>query len=253
MSDGNWFGWIGILIGILGIAVGLFFGLRARKRRELVYSINPVYTRIVRSKEATALKVSYRDEPLGDVDVTALQLAIWNAGNMSIKPDHIRKKIVVAIKPQVRVLEASVRNATPHTGFKLRDTAESRATGRIPVSWKIFERNEGASIQLLYLGTSKVDIFLEGLIEGQGHPKEKATSSSYRSPKEQRAVLKIACLAAIFFFIILLTTTVLKFVFKVQGPEDIVTLIFVMSVFGFPLSLTGILSTMRERFPPFGF
>lgn len=253
MSDCTWLGWVGSVIGVIGIAVGLFFGLKARRRRELVYSVNPVYTRIVRSRKATALKVSYRDEPLGDVDVTALQLAIWNAGNISIKPEHIRKKIVVTTKPQVRVLEASVRNATPDTGFKLMDTVESRATGRVPVSWKILERNNEVSLQLLYLGTSNVDIIVEGLIEGQGQVKRQATSSAFRSPKARQKALRNQSLWAIISSIVLLITAVLRFAFKVQGPSDIVTLLFMLSAFSFFFALLGLTSTMRERFPPFGF
>lgn len=253
MSDIGWLGWGGLAIGVIGIAVGLFFGLTARRRRELVYSINPVYTRIVRSRQATDLKVSYRDEPLGDVDVTALQLAIWNAGNISIKPEHIRKEIVMTTKPQVRVLEASIRTGSPDTGFKLSDTIESRAVGRVPVSWEILERNDGVSIQLLYLGTPNVDIIIEGLIEGQGRPKLKATSSSFISPQAHRKALRNQIIWAASSFFVLLVTAVLKFAFKVQGPADIVSLLFIVSAFLLLISLLDLSSKMRERFPPFGF
>ncbi len=106
------FGWVGLLVGLVGIAVGLYFGLISRRRRELLFSVNPVRTKVVTSGQATDLKVLYRDESLGDIDITAVQLAIWNAGYESIKKGHVRKEIVVTTNPQVRILEASVRTGS---------------------------------------------------------------------------------------------------------------------------------------------
>ena len=224
---------IGILVGIFGVAVAVYFGLASRKRRELVFSINPIRTRLVSSGQATDLKVSYQNEPLGNVDITAVQFAIWNAGNESIKTEHIRRDIIVTTNPQVRILEASVRKVSPDTGFNLLDTTDSKAEGKVPLSWEILERNEGASIQLLYLdvplNTSEVDILVEGLIEGQGHPKPKATSSSFKSLEAHRKSLRNQILSAAISFLVLLVTAVLRFAFQMQGPSDIVSLLFVLS------------------------
>lgn len=251
MSDIGWLGWGGLLVGLLGIAVAVYLGLVSRRRRELVFSVNPVRTRIVRSRRATDLKVLYRDEPLGNVDITAVQLALWNAGNESIKTEHVRKEIAVTTKPQVRILEASVRIVSPNTGFNLLDSTESKAKGRVPVSWKILERNEGASIQLLYLGTSKVDILFEGLIEGQGRPKQKVTSSSFRSPQARRKALRNQIIWAAISFFVLLVTAVLQFAIKVQ--QDFIAFLFMLSAFVLFIALLNLSSIMRERFPPFGF
>ena len=84
MSDIGWFGWVGFLIGLLGIAIGIYFGLVSRRRRELVFSVNPVRTKVVTSGQATDLKVLYLDEPLGDIDIAAVQLAVWNAGKKAL-------------------------------------------------------------------------------------------------------------------------------------------------------------------------
>ena len=261
------FGWVGLLFGLVGIAVAIYFGLTSKRRRELVFSVNPVRTRVVTAGQATDLQVLYRDEPLGSIDITAVQLAIWNDGNESIKTEHIReetkqisketghirREIVVTTKPQVRILEASVRTGSPDTGFNLLDSTDSKAKGRVPVSWGILEKNRGASIQLLYLGTPEVDILVEGLIEGQGHAKRIVTSSSFKSPQAHRKSLRGQSLFAAISFLVLLVTAVLKFAFQMQGPGDIISLLFVLSAGSLLIAVLGLASTMRERYPPFGF
>ena len=248
---------IAILVGLFGVAVAIYFGLASRKQRELVFSVNPIRTRVVSSRQATELSVSYQNEPLGNVDITAVQLAIWNAGNESIKAEHIRKEIIVTTNPPVRILEASVRKVSPDTGFNLSDSTDSKAEGRVPLSWEILERNDGASIQLLYLDnpvdTSEVDILIEGLIEGQGRTKRKVTSSSFKSPQEHWKSLRQQSFFVAISFLVLLVTGVLRFAFQVRGPEDAVLLLFDISVFLLFVAVLSLLSTMRERFPPFGF
>ena len=237
---------IAILVGLFGVAAAVYFGLVSRKRRDLVFSVNPIRTRVVSSRQATDLSVSYQNEPLGNVDITAVQLAIWNAGNESIKTEHIRREIIVTTNPRVRILEASVRKVSHDTGFNLPDSTDSKAEGKVPLSWEILERNDGASIQLLYLdnplGTSEVDILIEGLIEGQGRPKRKVTSSSFKSPQEHRKSLRKQSLFAAISFLVLLVTAVLKFAFQVQGPGGIVSLLFVISAFFLFMVVVGLLA-----------
>jgi len=245
------FGWVGILVGLVGIAIGVYFGLISRRRRELLFSVNPVRTKVVTSGQATDLKVLYRDESFGDIDITAVQLAIWNAGYESIKKGHVRKEIVVTTKPQVRILEASVRTGSPDTGFNLLDSTDSKAKGRVPVSWEILEKNEGASIQLLYVGTPEVDILVEGLIEGQGHAKRIVTSSSLKSPQEHYKARRQQSLWVIISLSVSVVTAILKFAINVQW--DLLTMLFVIALFILFLSILSLSSTIRERFPPFWF
>lgn len=245
------FGWVGILVGLVGLAVGLYFGLISRRRRELLFSVNPVRTKVVTSGQATDLKVLYRDESLGDIDITAVQLAIWNAGYESIKKGHVRKEIVVTTNPQVRILEASVRTESPDTGFNLLESTDLKAKGRVPVSWEILEKNEGASIQLLYLGTPDVDISVEGLIEGQGRAKRIVTSSSLKSPQEHRKTRRQQSLWVVISLVFSVVTAILQFAIKVQW--DLLPMFFIISLFILFISSSNLLSTIRERFPPFWF
>ena len=245
------FGWVGLLVGLVGIAVGLYFGLISRRRRKLLFSVNPVRTKVVTSGQATDLKVLYRDESLGDIDITAVQLAIWNAGYESIKKGHVRKEIVVTTNPQVRILEASVRTGSPDTGFNLLDSTDSKAKGRVPVSWEILEKNEGASIQLLYLGTPEVDISVEGLIEGQGHAKRIVTSSSLKSPQEHRKTRRQQSLWVVISLVFSVVTAILQFAIKVQW--DPLLPLLILSLFSLFISSLNLSSTIRERFPPFWF
>jgi len=157
----------------------------------------------------------------------------------------------VTTNPQERILEASVKTGSPDTGFNLLDSTDSKAKGRVPVSWEILEKNEGASIQLLYLGTPEVDISVEGLIEGQGHAKRIVTSSSLKSPQEHRKTRRQQSLWVVISLVASVVIAILQFAIKVQW--DLLPMFFIISLFILFISSSNLLSTIRERFPPFWF
>ena len=247
----SFFGWGGITVGIISTAIAIFFGITSRKHRKLLFSINPIRTKIVTSNQATALKVSYRDESLGNVDITAVQFAIWNAGNEPIKETHIRKPICITTMPKVRILEATLRTATPESKFTVSIPTNPKVKGNAMVKWETLERKEGASIQLLYLGTQDVVISLDGFIEGQGKPKEITTSPNFKSLQEhnktkrnQFILLGVDCL-------VLIITTLLKYAMHIQS--DYLDLFFMFSISLIIFMPLIIISTIRQQFPPFGF
>jgi hypothetical protein len=163
--------WLRISLEILAIIIGLAglaYGLMSREHRELVYAVNPIRTTIVSAEAcSTDFRVSYRGEDLGCEDITSAQVAIWNRGNASIRPENVLKSIVIFTDPEVKILDASVRGYhNVETKFAIVYDKESWERGRIPVSWQILQKNDGDSIQLIYLGTSSVNIYVEGKIEG---------------------------------------------------------------------------------------
>lgn len=247
--------WLGLLVGLIGTAVGVYFGLASRRKRELRFSVNLIRTTVVTSGQATDLKVLYKDEPLGDVDITAVQLAIWNAGKESIEKSDILGETPVTIitNPAVRILEAIVRNQTRErvVRFTLLDSPDSKAEGRLPISWDILERNDGASIQFIYLGNQNVDVLVEGVVKGLVPIKSTTLSSRFKSPQEHIRTRQKQVITVSISFLVLLVTAILRFVVNLQS--DIVIMLFIVAAFCLFATLLALLSNIRERFPPFGF
>ncbi|MBA7698569.1 hypothetical protein ES703_107247 [subsurface metagenome] len=156
--------------------------------RELVYAVNPVRTEVVTMGQATGLQIIHNGVDLGDVDITAAKIAIWNSGKESIRKENILKDIIIKTDPSVPILEVSIvkyyRDADV-TGFSILESKELLGTGKVPLSWRILEKNDGACIQLIYLGSTDVNINVEGLIEGSGEVGSVDTNVEIESPDEQ--------------------------------------------------------------------
>lgn len=162
-----WLGVLGLLVSVAGIVVTAIFDLGSQKQRALVYAVNPVRTTVVAAGQVSQLEVLHNGKRLGNANVVAAQIAIWNAGKESIRRENILQDIVISTTPSVQILEASIKvRSREVTEFTLLDTAETLAEGKTSVSWRILEQNDGASIQLIYSGPENVDIAVGGIIEG---------------------------------------------------------------------------------------
>jgi len=179
---------ISLTVAIIGLVVMIVLFFVSQTSRELVYVVNPVKTSVVTKGQATELKIMHKGVDLGDVDITAAQVAIWNSGEESIRKENILKDIIIRTDPPVPILEVSIvkclRDADI-TGFSILESPKLLETGKLPVSWRILEKNDGASIQLIYLGSTDVHIIVEGLIEDSGEVKSVGTDVSIKSPYEQ--------------------------------------------------------------------
>jgi len=156
-----WIGGIGTVVGI----VSLFLYFSGKQSRHLEFNLNPAKAIVVKAGQASKLAVSYGGSPINS-DITAAQIALWNQGNLSIKPDNILQPIAIVVDG-AQILEATIRkNSRSVTALKL-DSSEVQK-GRLGVSWQILEHGDGALIQVIYTGTPEANVRVEGVIEGQG-------------------------------------------------------------------------------------
>ncbi len=255
----DWFLWGGLLVGLAGITVAVYFGLTSRRRRELRYSINSVRTRVVISGLATKLDILYDGDPLPDHDISAVQLAIWSDGKESIEPPDILggTPITIVTDPPVRILEATIRSQSRPSivGLTLPISAELQARGRIPLAWDILEKNDGASIQLMYLGGPEVQISVEGTIKGGLPPKLTIVSSDFVSPHEHVRTRRknFVYLAISVLAVAILSVFHLAVEIRSVATADLVEMLFQISWVFLVLLIFIIISHMRLRFPPFSY
>lgn len=161
----NPFGVVSLLIGLIGIALAIYFHNAAQENRELCFYVNPTKTNIVKSGQTSGLSISFKGKTITS-DVTAIQVVIWNRGEKSIRGNNILKPIVLDTN-SVPVLEAKVTKESREgiVGTKL-DTSDSEE-GKIGISWDIIEEDDGCIVQLICSGGIETNVGLEGIIEGQ--------------------------------------------------------------------------------------
>lgn len=179
ISDINknpYFGWIGIFLGVIGLLWSGIFALWSIEESDLTYMINPIKTTIFTAEKMSSLKVYTQGKEIKK-DITAIQISIWNQGKKSIRPEDILKTIEIYSEPPVEIIEALIRNISREvTHFQIETNAISQ--GVIKPKWNILEKNDGASIQLIFAGPSHTKFKLRGIIEGQ-----KEITNSGQSPK----------------------------------------------------------------------
>lgn len=169
-------GLVGFVIGVISLAVTSYFGVRSLRSRELLYGIYATKTTIVKSGQSSDLHVSYKGQDVS-TDVTALQVAVWNHGNESIKPENFVTvpPITLTTSPRVPILEARIKQVQRTVSQIVLDTSHT-GTGSVSLTWKILERNDGAVVQLIVAGPTSVTVEAEGAVEGQ----EKITAYDMR-------------------------------------------------------------------------
>ena len=127
-------------------------------------------------------------------DVTAAQVAIWNDGTESIRPENVLSPVCILLHPSVTILEAKIRKVS--RGVIGAAVNVSRLTdGVVPVTWKILEHNDGAVIQLIFAGSTETDIAVDGIVEGQPTVLHVKPSHKIHSPTEQLALERRKALA----------------------------------------------------------
>ncbi len=143
----------------------VFFYFGAQTSRELTFAVNPVRTTVVNAGGASAIRIFHNDQEIKS-DVTAEQIEIWNAGKLPIRPDSVLEPVTLSLRPAAQILEVKIRKpARSATGFRV-DTA-GLASGKVGLSWRILEHDDGVVIQVLDTGRPGTKITVAGTIEGQ--------------------------------------------------------------------------------------
>lgn len=178
---GTTIGVVGLLIGLMGVGLALYFNLTPPGARELQLVINsdPV---LVYDPDVTA-SFSLQPNPgailwletanLDDHKVWAINFTIWNSGSIPIKPDHVLSPLQIGIgspdhRPEVIWELRSINWSREEIKFQAPSgTIESiDGTPRVPLDFRILEEGDGVQMQLIYSGSSDTAIALEGTIEG---------------------------------------------------------------------------------------
>jgi hypothetical protein len=169
----------GSVASVVGLLAAVYFYFAAQAAPELTTFVHPVRTTVVKAGQVSALTVSLNGKELRS-DVTAAQIAFWNAGNQAIRPADILEPFRI-ITP-VPMLEVTIRRKSREV-LKIDLDRTRLYRGEVGVSWNILEDGDGAVLQMIYAGDTEIPIQSRGTVVGQGAVVQE--SAHIKSPSEQ--------------------------------------------------------------------
>ncbi len=95
---------VGVAVGVLGIVIGFYLYWSSREIPELTYYVHPVKAAVVRTGQISRLSVQFDGKDLNS-NVTAAQVAFWNAGRRAIRRSAILEPLVMRTADKARILE----------------------------------------------------------------------------------------------------------------------------------------------------
>ena len=173
----------GSVASLIGLGLAVYFYYASIHHPELTFYVNPARATVVSAGQAQGLVVSHHDSVIKS-DVSAVQIAVWNAGTSPIRQEDILVPISIRSKNKSPILEATIRKTSrPEIGLVINES--SKAEGSIAIDWKVIEQDDGASIQLIYAGPASETFEIAGGIVGQRKVIERSYRDQLKSPKEQ--------------------------------------------------------------------
>jgi hypothetical protein len=182
---------------IISVPLAFYFYWQSVSRPELLYAIYPNRTTVVQVGQTSQLRVFFRDSPITS-DVTSVQAVFWNDGRQSIKPPDVLKEIRIVTEPRIPILEATIRQQTRDVVEFGLDTA-GLAGGEVGARFRILEKGDGAIVQFVYAGKPDHSIRVEGIIEGQGPPRQFDLSKG-RAVTWPIAIAALFCASVVIIF-----------------------------------------------------
>ena len=154
-----------VLIAIISSYITISNGLEDKHVPNLTYFVHPVRTAIVHGIGSPAFDIVQGKRVLKG-DVTSVQVALWNRGRQAIRREDILSPIVLHLRDNDEIIDASIRKCSRAvTGASL--DKQQLASGKVSIDWKILEHDDGCVIQLLYAGGIDAELEVLGVIQGQ--------------------------------------------------------------------------------------
>lgn len=173
----------GLIASIVGIALSVYFFLAARETPELTYFVHPAKAAVVRTGQTSRLSVQFDGQNLTG-DVTAAQIAFWNAGRRSIRSGAILSPLVIGTGNKARILEARLQKASRDVVGLTVDSSRL-SSGEVEIRWSILEQNDGGVLQIVYAGDEGVEIQAHAILEGQPEVVRLEYAQALSTPGEQ--------------------------------------------------------------------
>ena len=212
-------GVVGTVASILGLIFALYFYLQTREYPSLTVFVHPVRASVVRAGQSSRLIVSFGGRPIA-TDITAVQVALWNAGKRPIREQDILEPLTIRTAGVHPILEATLRKQTRDV-VRLELEKSHLSEGALSVRWRVLEQGDGGVIQLIYEGNPDVEISYSAVLVGQKAVAAHKYLGAIRSPEEQYKSDRLGWGSwALSIFMLASGTLILVRRFRKERPHD---------------------------------
>jgi hypothetical protein len=165
---------ISVIASVIGTYIAILYFSDSRR---LLTRTNPARRIVSKANQVDKLRVNFDAIPIND-DISIIEVAIWNQGNLAIKKSDLLQDVVISTADKAPILAASIpRVSRQITGLRL--NTDGIGKGSVVLTWDILEKNDGAEVELTYVGDSEMTaVVVDGIIVGQGHI-DRIESTSY--------------------------------------------------------------------------
>jgi hypothetical protein len=154
---------LGLIIGLIGLAIGIVSYLHTVKYKEISYNIYKpsykVFDKDVIEGESN-LKILTRDSTKINQSIYLTTLSIWNSGDLTINKSDVRKKIKIDLKGIDKIIDFKIIKETESgvSDFKYEVNKDSIYN----FDWKYFDPKHGIKFLILYIGDETISSKLKG-------------------------------------------------------------------------------------------
>lgn len=162
----HWLGLIGLVVGILGIILSIYFYSLTKQYRDLVFISDPHPATIISQGDInnSPLKLVKNNSVVISNSIFLHKIYIWNEGNLSIRRDHILRPISIVFgDSSTSILDYKILRESRDV---VNLNVSQNSSNKIEIDFDILEQNDGFCMQLLIEADRVVYPIIEGNIEG---------------------------------------------------------------------------------------
>jgi hypothetical protein len=167
-----WMGIGGLLVGLIGIGLAIYYGKRAEKRRIPTFVVQPNSEVLVKKivMSYPGLSVSFHDQPLTGEGVVATRIQFWNRGSLPIIKSEVLRPYKIVFPEGCRFLDlVLVKESRPEIETRFSVSGEDKRDF-VSIDFNILEPRDGMTIQLLYCGPTNAKFEFDGVCVGAHSP-----------------------------------------------------------------------------------
>jgi len=224
----------GLIIGITGIFLAIFFYFRSRRSKKPFYSLRSFNLISERLQKYQDIKILFRNEPVNNLTMT--KVALWNGGNDTINYQDLAQSDLLRISPKEGILIYDVElifQSNPTCQFKT-----NIINNELIIYFDYFDQNQGCVVQVTHSGKRSSDLQVYGTVKGTGRIKESKLNSwdlkivnsvailllpYLRSSKREKRLF--ATIIPWFIFLTGLIVAGLYFIIKTNSPDKVALLL----------------------------
>jgi hypothetical protein len=202
---------ISAVIGICGTLLAIFSYFANNRERIPSFLIDPSRATIVDANTDAGgdLTVTYHGKQVTHASVNLVRIYFWNAGREEIRSTDVLRPFRVSLPTDSTILDARIlRSSRSLSNFQLLQSPSD--PNSVQLSFDIAEHNDGATLQLIYVGGRDAKLSFSGVVVGSNEPiirvptPEPSTEDISASDRIASRALAWVTLVLIFFIIALI-------------------------------------------------